>query len=122
MNIGDINRTIEKLEKGSTTFENCERLASLYIVREHQQNANLTVVNASEKGVINELNDILPSYSLYCNKKREYQMNRLGSNVVLKSLMDVCREILEFIHTMYSGTDLPEERDIIVETLSNIQF
>lgn len=122
MNIGDINRTIEKLEKGSTTFENCERLASLYIVREHQQNANLTVVNASEKGVINELNDILPSYSLYCNKKREYQMNKLGADVVLSSLADVCREILEFIHTMYSGTDLPEERHIIVEKLSNIQF
>ena len=117
-----IENTIQELENSDTTFNNCEKLASLYIVREHLQDANLTVVNKSEKEIIDELNDILPSYSMYCKKKREYQMNKLGADVVLQSLQEICREILEFIHTLYSGTDMPEERHIIVETLSNIQF
>lgn len=117
-----IENTIQELENSDTTFNNCEKLASLYIVREHQKNENLKVVEKSEKEVMDELNDILPSYSMYCNKKRDYQMNKLGADVVLSSLKSVCREICEFIHILYSSTDMPEERDIIVETLSNIQF
>ena len=35
MNIDEINREILTLEKGQTTFANCEKLSQLYIVRDH---------------------------------------------------------------------------------------
>lgn len=35
MNIDEINREILTLEKGQTTFVNCEKLAQLYVVRDH---------------------------------------------------------------------------------------
>lgn len=117
-----VESTIQELENQDTTFNNCEKLASLYIIKDYHEKKFRTVVNEKENNVVNELSDILPSYSMYCNKKREYQLNKLGADVVLSSLTEVCREILEFIHTLYSSTDLPEERDIIVGKLSNIQF
>ena len=51
MDIKDINRTIAELEQDSTTFENCEKLASLYIVR--------------DKFSQEEVDDILPQYLKY---------------------------------------------------------
>ena len=35
MNIEEINREITTLERGQTTFSNCEKLAQLYVVRDH---------------------------------------------------------------------------------------
>lgn len=35
MNIDEIDREIKALEKGQTTFAACEKLAQLYIVRDH---------------------------------------------------------------------------------------
>ena len=122
LDLNMVESTIQELEKADTTFSTCEKLAALYIVREHFEKQFKTVVNEKESNVVNELSDILPSYSMYCDKKREYQMNKLGADVVLTSLKEVCREITEFIHTLYSSTDLPEERTIIVGTLANIQF
>ena len=35
IDLREIEKTIAELKQGKTTFENCERLASLYIVRDH---------------------------------------------------------------------------------------
>ena len=118
-----VENTIQELENENTTFNNCDKLASLYIVRHFNKDANMTVVNNEQaRAVTRELSDILPHYEIYVDKKREYQLNKVGEDVVLMSLKAVCREINEFLHTLYSSTDLPEERDIIVGNLSNIQF
>jgi hypothetical protein len=45
MDIYEIERTIEKLEKAETTYGNCEKLAWLYIVREHWKNKSEIEMN-----------------------------------------------------------------------------
>lgn len=117
LNIEEINNTIEQLENGSTTFDSCQKLASLYIVRNCYLDSLSKVVsdkNTNDLDVIKEYSDILPEYSRYCSIKRKYQLNELGKDVVLESLKCVCKEINEFIHTLYNSTDFSEERDIII--------
>lgn len=108
MNITDINRTIAELEEDSTTFENCEKLASLYIVRDK--------FNTSD-----ELDDILPQYRKYTDMKRRYQLGEVSEKTVEKQTKIVCREISEFLHQFYSSTDLPEERNIFKSMINALQ-
>lgn len=123
LNMDMVESTIQELENADTTFNNCDKLASLYIVRHYFNKGLNPVVNGETSlDVIKELSDIMPHYSIYCDKKRDYQLNKVGEDVVLTSLRAVCREITEFLHTLYSSTDMPEERDIIVGTFSNLQF
>ena len=117
-----VENTIQELENSDTTFVTCEKLASLYIVRHFNTDNSNAVIKAVSDDVEKELSDILPHYKKYCEMKREYQLNGTNKDAMLMQLMQVCREILEFVHTLYSTTDLPDQRAIIVGTLSNIQF
>lgn len=113
MDILEINNTITELENGETTFANCEKLAALYTVREH----------IPLDDVLNEYDDILPSYSKYCEYKKKYQLGEVSEQCVESSLQKVCQEIYEFIHTLYISIDISAERTIIsdmLQTLSNI--
>ena len=47
-------------------------------------------------------------------------MNKVGEEVVLKSLKSVCQEITEFIHSLYSSTDMEEERTLIHDMIQNL--
>jgi len=123
MNIEDINRTINELEQDATTFSNCEKLAHLYIVRQFQKDGLKTMVDVlPSNNIARELSDIFPYYEKYCNAKRDYQLNHGSADIVLSTLQALCREILEFIQILYSSTDIPEERHLIVGILSNIPF
>lgn len=123
MNIKDIDKTIHELENSETTFSNCEKLAHLYVVREHAKSGLKTMVDGeSDKNVAWELSDIFPYYKKYCDVKREYQMGHANEDNVLDTLQALCRETIEFIHILYSSTDIPEERHIIVGNFSNLQF
>lgn len=121
LNIDEINNTIEELENASTTFDTCSKLASLYIVREFYkkpENRNGRENTADvNRDVVKELNDILPQYRQYCEIKRKYQLNELPQEPVIKEMKQVCQELQEFVQTLYSNTDLPEERHILVDTL-----
>jgi len=111
MDIKDINRTIQELKEDSTTFENCERLAHLYIVREH------LFTNDVQK----EFNDILPQYVKYTEMKRKYQLGEISERAIEKQIKAVCKEISEFIYTLYTSTDMPSEREIIKSMISGLQ-
>ena len=113
LNLEEINNTIEQLENGDTTFDACIKLASLYVVKEH-------ISNKSVDTVINELNDIMPAYIQYKKIKREYQLGNIVETAVINQISRVCNEISEFISTLYSGTDIPVERDIIISMLSDL--
>lgn len=121
-----IENTIRELEASETTFLTCDQLASLYVIRQFHtsrlNDENEPVYDVVEDTVHKELSDILPHYEIYCDKKREYQLGNINQGAVLLSLQEVCREIVEFVHTLYSSTDMPEERHIIEGTLTNIQF
>ena len=107
-----VENTIKELEDADTNFANCEKLANLYIVREY---------NTVTDEVTEELSDILPHYNIYCNKKKEYQVNKIGEDVVINALQIVSNEIYEFIHTLYSSTDMIEERSIIISLIDKLQ-
>lgn len=113
LNLNDINETIKDLEtNASTTFDTCNKLASLYIVRNNMQN----VVDDTEK----ELSDILPRYKSYCEIKKDYQLGRTTEQAVYKAMDEVGREIKEFIHILYSNTDTKAERQILKETINEL--
>lgn len=117
LDLDQINNTIEELENGATTFDTCLKLSSLYIVREHLENATQTMVSRTssieQTEVERELADILPHYQKYCEVKRSWQTGNGSQSNVIDQMKFVCIEIQEFINTLYSGTDMPEERTII---------
>lgn len=118
-----VENTIKELENSDTNFANCDKLSSLYIIREyHDKYVENIANNEITTNVKRELSDILPHYQAYCDRKYDFQMNKAGKDAVLLSLKAVCREISEFIHTLYASTDMPEERDIITGMISNLQF
>ena len=125
LNLDEINNTIEALENSSTTFETCSKLASLYIVRDKLQNAVQREIDASESKLNDrterELSDILPQYKNYCEIKRKYQLNEVTEKAVYVSMADVCKEIKEFMQTLYSSTDTPKEREMIKNLIDQLR-
>lgn len=117
MNIEDINSTITKLESDETTFGNCEKLASLYIVREHY----LKGQNEAGNDVQKEIQDILPQYHKYIEIKKRYQMGETSEKVVENAIKPLCKEILELVQTLYRCTDMPEERAYIKKMVNDLQ-
>ena len=112
LNIDEINNTIAELETGNTTFDACIKLAALYTVREH--------FKADDK-VVEEYMDILPQYREYSSVKRKYQLGEVTEALVEKQASLVCQEISEFIHTLYTSTDMPSEREMIKSMISGLQ-
>lgn len=112
LNVAEINNTIDELEHGSTTFDTCNKLASLYIVREHIGKRDM---------VEQEYQDILPQYRRYVAIKKQYQKGELSEKSVEDSINLVCRELQEFIQTMYSCTDMEVERNAIFTMVEQLQ-
>lgn len=119
LNIDEINNTIEQLESGATTYDNCIKLSALYNVKEHIENGLKGQINESET-VLKEYDDILPQYKSYCDIKRKYQLHETTEQAVEVSIKDVCKEINEFIHTLYNNTDMQIERDCIKQMTKEI--
>ena len=113
----EVNNTIDELENSDTTFSNCEKLAILYIIRDHHENVRNPAGNDE---VTVELSDILPQYHKYVDIKREYQLGNISETAVETAIKKVCKEIQEFIHTMYICTDMPSERTYIKEMLTKL--
>ena len=127
LNMEEIENTIETLQNGDTTFINCEKLASLYIVRDYYSNALNRLIGGqngvektTEEDVRKEFTDILPHYDQYVRIKLQYQLGELSSQQVLNVLGKLCTEIREFIHTLYNSTDMPEERTLLKEMISQL--
>ena len=117
MNLQEIENTIVELENGDTTYSNCQKLASLYIVKEHYH-------NTSQQGnteVIKEFNDILPMYSEYCRIKRKYQLKELPGDAVIDAIKEVSREIKEFIKTLYANVDTVEEKEELTTMIAELK-
>ena len=112
MDIRIINEMIEELEDSDTTYANVADLASLYIVRDNQDSIDT---------IVKELNDILPTYTVYKHIKRDYQLGKADKSKVLDQIKSVCKEISELICTIYNNSDLEEERELILDTLKNLK-
>lgn len=108
-----IDNTIEELEADDTNFNNCFKLASLYIIKDYHKSSQPEIENDSFLRVHKELDDILPHYEVYCKLKTDYQLGKIGKEPVIQSLASVSKEIEEFIQTLYNSTDMPEERELL---------
>ena len=117
MNLQEINNTIIELENSDTTFANCQKLASLYIVKEHLHNVEPKTDNI----VIKEYKDILPMYFNYCSIKKQYQLNQVTEQAVHTATQDVSREIKGFIQTLYANVDTEIEKQELVKMITELK-
>ena len=111
MDIRDINNYIKELEEDIFNFDNIQDLAYLYIIRNNFQKDNVTI----------ELNDILPEYHKYIEVKKKYQLKQVTEEALIDAVKSVCKEIREFVLTIYNNTDMEKERKqirFIIEDLS----
>lgn len=124
LDINEIESTIERLENSSTSYDTCFKLAALYFIHDRYSNATQSTPDALNETLDNteqELNDILPQYRVYCDVKRLYQMGQTSETNVQNAMADLCREIKEFLHILYSSTDTKTERTMIKSLLSELQ-
>lgn len=125
LDIHDVDRTIRELENGETTFANCSKLADLYIVRKYFETSKEMQEEYGHKygdpKVKKELGDIMPSYTEYCDLKKHYQMGEITEKPVMSAMDKVCNEIYEFVYTLYSSTDMIEERSMLINIVDKLQ-
>jgi len=118
INISTINELIREMENSDTSLSTIRNLSALYNVRTHLLESNSKeVVNKTTK----ELSDILPSYIQYINAKRKYQLHEITDETVYINMKELCKEIKEFIQTLYSGTDTEKERELIKQMIKEMQ-
>lgn len=120
MDIQEIINTIEQLENSATTYDNCFKLASLYTIKDNYDRQQVNEDKISDD-VEQEYSDILPQYIEYVDIKRRYQLGELSEKAVETQIKKVCDEISEFIHTLYTCTDMPIEREYIKNMLGGLQ-
>ena len=125
MDINLIEDTIEELEQDATSFENCEKLASLYICRDNYLKRFSAVSDVSESVshdyVATELQDILPAYKKYVETKRRYQQFEVVDKMLTYAMQNLCDEIVDFIAELYHNTETQAERALIVEMITNMR-
>jgi len=109
MNMQEISDTIEELENGPTTFDSCIKLSALYNVRDNLH-------SDTQK----ELEDVLPQFRMYVAVKAKYQLGELHEEDLKFAMRSMCRDIEEFLETLYNNTELQGERDIIHKMLSDL--
>lgn len=112
MDIKYIDKLIGEFENSEESLSNIRTLSSLYIVREYCEKKSDIVEQ--------ELDDILPQYRTYCEVKRKYQMRELSEQAVFTAMNNLCRELSEFVHILYSSTDTETERKILTETINEL--
>jgi len=113
VNYRELVSTIKELEQKPFTYDICHKLASLYVVRDNMYRDTSVTSQNAHTDVLKEYSDILSSYNEYCAIKRDYQLQKTTRDAVITEINIVCKEISEFIHILYSNSDMPEERDAI---------
>lgn len=119
MDIELIENTISELEQDATTYENCNKLASLYICRLFNKNANMSLLDASES--VSHDNDILQSYYNYIEAKRQYQQYEVAEPNLLYNMQILCDDLIELISTLYHNTEIEGERALIVKMINDLR-
>ena len=120
MDLYMIDDTIEELENSDTNFANCDKLAMLYIIKDHYKKYP-PVLRGLYDEVEEELNDIAPQYKKYCEIKREYQLGNKPKEAVIKSSHLLAEEIKDFITILYNNTDFQEERNTLKTLIFELQ-
>lgn len=110
-----INELIADLEKSESSLSNIRNLSALYTVRDK------LVPQISIDNTRKELDDILPSYIEYVTSKRRSALTLTSDEFVLINMQKLCKEINEFIHTLYTATNSEAERKVIKNLISDLK-
>lgn len=122
LDINLIENTITELENSDTNFSTCDKLASLYIIKQYYKPISKSVETCVDDELKKELADIIPHYQKYCGLKKRYQLKEIDKEPMIDSFKAVMKEITDFLHIIYNNTDTPEERDIMRIILEDIQL
>ena len=117
MNLKEVNEAINELLNGPLTLSNARNLSALIVVQSYLQNA----VQSKPDSLEQELNDILPRYKEYCEVKRDYQLGKIPKDDIIISMRRVCKEVNEFLLSLYENTETAEERTMLKTMLKDVQ-
>lgn len=117
MNLAKVNKEINELLNSPLTLSNVRNLSALIVVQSYLQNA----IQSEPDSLEQELNDILPRYKEYCEIKRDYQLGKIPKDDIIISMRRVCKEVNEFLLSLYENTETAEERTMIKVMLKNTQ-
>ena len=115
-----IEDSIAELEQDATSYENCIRLASLYICREINKNRNMSALDTS-KDVSHDSNDLFSTYNKYIDAKMRYQQYEVVDKMLIYAMSNLCHESTDFISNLYHNTETTAERALIVEMINNLR-
>ena len=115
-----IEDSIAELEQDATSYENCIRLASLYICREINKNGNMRTVDTSNDS-IREEDCLFTSYNKYVDTKRRYQEYEIVDRLLICAMSNLCDDLLDFIEQLYHNTETEAERALIVEMVNKMR-
>ena len=119
-----IDKTILEHESKDTTYANCEKLAWLYIVRDHlreyEPHSNSQLMDINSKETTSTKENILPAYDSYIKNKKEFQLKNISKEKLIYSLDILSNEIKEFIKKLYRNSETPEEREKINNLINEI--
>lgn len=93
MDIKIIEETIEELENGKTNFDSCQKLASLYILKDHM-----------DSGTTSSFSDEYRKY------KDQYARGEIVGNDMINHLKEVCAKEKDEIIKTYSMADTEVEK------------
>ena len=110
ISIEELNEEISLVENETPTHTSMQKLAAMYIVRDHMSEPSNVVVA--------EYKDILPSYTLYCTNKKKYKMGEITDAPVMQSMNNLSREIKEFLQALYTSTESDTERQSLFSALN----
>ena len=96
MDIREINGEIKRLEATETNYQNCNRLAILYVIRDHLDNSN--VAPAAE---------YLP---------RDSEFLDVVSRAPMEGVLSIMDEHMECVKTLY-----PKEYSAVINRIMNLQ-
>lgn len=112
-----IDETLHDLLEAPTTFENCEKIAHLYVSRLFAESV-LNRPTEALNGVLDELHDILPAYNKYVETKTRYQKYETVEQMVIIAMQNLCDEITDFVSELYHNTVSEAERQIIIDMIN----
>lgn len=115
-----IDETIDELEHSEISFDNCNKLASLYICREYNKNRN-TSVKPTQNEVSHDSNTILSSYYKYVDAKKRYQQFEVADKMLVYAMENLCNDLTDLISDLYHNTETQAERALIVEMANRLR-
>ena len=95
MNLDTVNKAIRELERLEPTYQTCQKLASLYIVRDHQMNNTASAVSA----VIDDDSDFI----------------KLAKSKPIGEVLAILSGHMDAVRVLY-----PQEYDAVIQSIVNL--